>query len=121
MRGVTYLLTALAVMGLAWWAYRENYATQQALREVGSLQREIAALREALSVQHAEWAYLNRPDRLAALVALNFDRLQLLPLEPGQFGAIGQVVYPPIGGADPLLPGALAGGVVLSGVRGGQP
>jgi hypothetical protein len=96
MRGLFYILSALAVIGLASWAYRQNYTTQQALREVGALQREIAGLREALSVQRAEWAYLNRPERLAELAALNFDRLQLLPLDPSQFGAIGQVVYPPI-------------------------
>lgn len=107
MRGVLYILSCLAVIGLAWWAYRENYATQAALREVGTLQREIARLREALAVQRAEWAYLNRPDRLAALVALNFDRLQLMPMEAGQFGAIGQVPYPPIGVV-------LDGGVTLS-------
>ncbi|MCL4188299.1 MAG: cell division protein FtsL [Rhodobacteraceae bacterium] len=99
MRGVFYVLSCLAVMGLAWWAYRENYATQESLREVGRLQAEIAWLRESLAVQRAEWAYLNRPARLAALVALNFDRLQLLPMEAGQFGAIGQIAYPPIGGA----------------------
>lgn len=107
MRGLLYVLAAFAVIGLASWAYRQNYATQQALRDVGALQREIAGLREALAVQRAEWAYLNRPARLAELAALNFDRLQLLPLDPGQFGAIGQVVYPPIGAA-------LRGGVELS-------
>ncbi|AXQ92903.1 cell division protein FtsL [Cereibacter azotoformans] len=98
MRPVLYVLTFLAVMSLAFWAYRENYATQQALKDVSSLNREIASLREALSVQRAEWAYLNRPDRLRELAALNFDRLGLLPLEAAQFGTPAQVSYPP----DPL-------------------
>lgn len=114
MRGFLYTLSCLAVMGLAWWAYRENYATQEALRKVGDVQREIAWLRESLAVQRAEWAYLNRPDRLSALVALNFDRLQLMPMEAGQFGAIGQVPYPPIGIA-------LEGGVSLSSEAGEAP
>ncbi|NUB43783.1 cell division protein FtsL [Fertoebacter nigrum] len=95
MRPVIYVLSFLAVMALAFWAYRENYATQQALREVSGLNREIAGLREALSVQRAEWAYLNRPDRLRELATLNFDRLGLLPLEPEQFGDPKQVAYPP--------------------------
>jgi hypothetical protein len=66
------------VIGLGFWAYRENYATQAALRGLSDLQDEIADLRDALSVQRAEWAYLNRPDRLRELATVNFDRLGLL-------------------------------------------
>ena len=94
MRPIAYLLTFLAVMGLAFWAYRENYATQQALKEVSTLNARIADLREALSIQRAEWAYLNRPDRLRELATINFDRLGLLPLEPTQFGQTSQLSYP---------------------------
>lgn len=94
MRPLLYLTTALVLMSLAFWAYRENYATQQSLHEVSGLQEEIAELREALALQRAEWAYLNRPERLRDLAALNFDRLGLLPLEPGQFGRVDQVEYP---------------------------
>jgi hypothetical protein len=94
MRPVLYVFTFLGLIALGFWAYRENYTTQAALREVRTLQREIADLREALSVQRAEWAYLNRPDRLRELVGLNFDRLMLLPMEPAQFGAADQVAYP---------------------------
>ncbi|MEY4982545.1 MAG: hypothetical protein RIR62_811 [Pseudomonadota bacterium] len=101
MRPVFFVLSFLAVMGLAFWAYRENYATQAALREMGQLQDEIASLREALALQRAEWAYLNRPERLRELATLNFDRLGLLPLEPTQFGMAGQVAYP----APALIPG----------------
>lgn len=95
MRPVFYVVTFIAVMALAFWAYRENYATQHSLREVSDLQREITSLREAMSIQRAEWAYLNRPDRLRDLTTLNFDRLGLLPLEPEQFGQVDQTAYPP--------------------------
>lgn len=94
MRSLFYVLTALAVMGLAVWAYRENYRTQQAIAEVETLNREIGLLRERLAVQNAEWAYLNRPDRLLALAEINFDRLGLMPLAPEQFGNVDQVAYP---------------------------
>ncbi|MDQ2065016.1 cell division protein FtsL [Xinfangfangia sp. CPCC 101601] len=94
MRPVLYVLTFLGLIALGFWAYRENYATQAALREVRGLQNEIANLREALSVQRAEWAYLNRPERLRDLAGLNFDTLKLLPMEPQQFGAVAQVVMP---------------------------
>jgi hypothetical protein len=95
MRPLLYLSTALGLMALAFWAYRENYATQGTLREITRLRTEIADLSEALAMQRAEWAYLNRPERLRDLVALNFDRLPLLPLEPGQFQAVDRVAMPP--------------------------
>jgi hypothetical protein len=94
MRPVLYVLSFLALIALGFWAYRENYATQAALKEVEALQRQIVGLREALTVQRAEWAYLNRPDRLRELTTANFDRLGLLPMEPSQFGTAAGVVYP---------------------------
>lgn len=94
MRNLLFVLSALAVMALGFWAYRENYRTQGELAEVRRLQTEIGELREALSVLNAEWAYLNRPDRLRELADLNFERLGLLPLEPHQFGSVAAVSYP---------------------------
>ena len=82
MRALFYLMSAFAVMGLAIWAYGQNQKTQVALREVRGLRAEIRSLHEALGVQRAEWAYLNRPDRLRELSELNFPRLGLLPLAP---------------------------------------
>lgn len=94
MRAVLFLAAILVVMGLAFWAYRENYRTQAAIDDMQGVQREIAALREELGILRAEWAYLNRPERLRDLVDLNFDRLQLVPLQSDQFIGIGHVDYP---------------------------
>ena len=95
MRSLAYVLTALCVFGLAFWAYRENYATQEALSEVEGLQRQIGTAHVRLGVLRAEWAYLNRPDRLRELAELSFDRLGLLPLRPDQFGRVDEVSFPP--------------------------
>lgn len=94
MRSILYLLTVLVVMGLAFWAYRENYRTQAEINKMADVQREMAVLRENLAILRAEWAYQNRPERLRELVNLNFDKLKLLPLTSDQFVDVGHVAYP---------------------------
>mgnify|MGYP006999519876 CR=1 FL=1 len=94
MRGLATSLAALAVIALGYWAYHQTVQTQHAVREVERLHRAIGAERERLSILNAEWAYLNRPDRLRELADLNFDRLGLLPLEPGQFGDPLRIPFP---------------------------
>lgn len=100
MRAFLYILTSLAVIGLAFWAYRENYATQQALGEADRLHESIRSAHARLAVLKAEWAYQNRPERLRDLAEINFERLGLLPLNPDQFGQVDQVAFPP----PPMLP-----------------
>ncbi|MEM0948520.1 MAG: cell division protein FtsL [Pseudomonadota bacterium] len=95
MKSMIYGLIALAVMGLAFWAYQQNYTTQAALRETQAVRADMARLRDRLAVLRAEWAYLNRPDRLRDLANLNYDRLKLFPLAPEQFGTAEQVALPP--------------------------
>ncbi|MTH76445.1 cell division protein FtsL [Paracoccus aestuariivivens] len=112
MRSVLYLLTTLAVMGMAFWAYRENYSTQAALSDMGRVQREIATLREDLGVLRAEWAYLNRPDRLRELANLNFDKLRLVPFDSSQYVDVVQVGFP---APKPAMP-ALNDGPILPGM-----
>ncbi|MBL4813055.1 MAG: cell division protein FtsL [Rhodobacteraceae bacterium] len=83
-------------MGLAFWAYQENYRTQDAIKQVRGLHSELADARGRLGMLRAEWAYQNRPDRLRELARLNYDRLGLMPILPGAFGAIADVpVRPP--------------------------
>ena len=95
MKALLHILAALAMLGLGFWAYQENYKTQRALREVRTLHAEIGAAHSRLNVLNAEWAYLNRPDRLRDLAAINFERLGLLPLMPEAFDRVDNVAYPP--------------------------
>lgn len=108
MKGLLHVFSVVAVIGLAFWAYQENYRTQTALRDVRNLHAEIGAAHARLNMLQAEWAYLNRPDRLRDLADLNFDRLGLLPLMPEAFGKVDQIVMPP-----PAL-GAILNSIAIS-------
>jgi hypothetical protein len=100
MRALLSIISFVAVMALAFWAYRENYATQTQLKEMAKVQDQIAALRDEIAMQKAEWAYLNRPTRLRDLAAMNFDRLGLMPMTALQLGSAADVAMPV---AEPLL------------------
>ncbi|MDP4991769.1 MAG: cell division protein FtsL [Marivita lacus] len=94
MRSLLYVLTFLSVIAAAFWAYHENYKTQAALGEAQTVRAEIGQARARLAVLRAEWAYLNRPDRLRDLAEVNFERLGLMPFEPDQFGRVDQIAFP---------------------------
>ena len=95
MRLLLYVSAVVLVVVCATWAYRVNYATQEAMGRAADLRTEIAGEREAIAVLNAEWAYLNRPDRLKALVARNEAALGLVELTPEQFGEASMVAFPP--------------------------
>ncbi|WP_039019994.1 cell division protein FtsL [Halocynthiibacter namhaensis] len=121
MRSFMFLVTGLVVMGLAFWAYRENYRTQEVTREIRSLHLEIAEARGALSILNAEWAYLNRPDRLRELAELNFDSLGLLPLTGAHYVRVDQVAWPaPVTLLDQVEAPVETMGVLLDASAGGD-
>lgn len=82
------------VVAVATWAYRVNYATHDALDGVQALNRAIAQERDAINVLEIEWAYLNRPERLAQLVGQHSDALGLMPMDPGHYGEIAMISFP---------------------------
>ncbi|MGR3435989.1 MAG: cell division protein FtsL [Shimia sp.] len=94
MRLLLLLLAGVGVIGLAFWAYAENYRTQAALSDVKRLHRQLAAAHAREGVLRAEWAHLNRPDRLRDLAEMNFETLGLLPMRPDQFADVDQIAFP---------------------------
>jgi hypothetical protein len=85
-------LVALAVVAVL--AYGQNYRTRGVFAENDALREKIIQSRQRLGVLRAEWAYLNRPDRLRDLVALNDASLQLMPLRPTQFAHVSDFQQP---------------------------
>lgn len=96
MRTFFFIICSAAVVGLAYWAYSENYQTQAKLKHIAELRQQISEERQTISVLNAEWAYLNRPDRLRALVDLNFESLELIPLNGDHFGDTRDIQVRPI-------------------------
>ena len=100
MRSFIYTLTFAFLVGLAFWAYQENIKTKNVIARTEKLQKEIGIARAGLSILRAEWAYLNRPDRLTELVDLNYGRLQLVPLRASNFLEVDEINFL----VDPDLP-----------------
>ena len=80
----TVLWVAL-IGAMAFGLFQLKCAVQAREDELTRLNRALIASEEAIHVLHAEWSYLNRPERLAALAARHLD---LAPMAPGQVGAI---------------------------------
>ncbi len=83
-----FALLGLSIIAIAAWTYNVNYNTRTTLDRVEELRIKIANEREALQVLRVEWAYLNAPGRLEALVARYNDKLQLVPVVPEMLGAV---------------------------------
>ncbi len=62
-------LTAVMSYGL----YNMKYEVRRLENRVSELHQKLGADREALQVLRAEWAYLNRPDRLQGLAVRHLD------------------------------------------------
>tara|TARA_B100000575_G_scaffold134709_1_gene107314 strand:- start:190 stop:549 length:360 start_codon:yes stop_codon:yes gene_type:complete len=88
MRNLFYIVTFGLIITLAYWAYQENVKTQIAMKKSEELQAEIGKARAKLTVLKAEWAYLNRPERLIHLTNLGFDQLKLGPIRAANFGEV---------------------------------
>ena len=93
MRSFIYSITFASLVGLAFWAYQENIKTKNVIAHTEKLQKEIGITRARLSILRAEWAYLNRPDRLTELVDLNFPRLLLVPLRASNFLEVDEINF----------------------------
>ena len=75
------LINMVCIAVLAIGVYLVKYSVQDVQRNVVTLRADLASEKESLHLLNAEWAYLNRPDRLRQLA----DRhLALVPLDSRQ-------------------------------------
>lgn len=94
MKTLLYIAASTVLVVFAYWAYSVNYATQHAVSRVETLQNQISMERETIGVLRAEWAYLNRPDRLRELAETHFGDLQLMPMNADHFDDPTSVAFP---------------------------
>lgn len=81
---VAIVLTGLMSYGL----YNMKYEVRRLEAELAGLQHKIALDRDGLQVLRAEWAYLNRPERLQRLATRHLD---LVPLRAAQIGSLAEL------------------------------
>ena len=86
MMNIRILINMVCVAVLAVGLYLVKYSVQDVQREVAGMKTQLAAEKESLHLLNAEWAYLNRPDRLRQLANRH---LEMAPLDSRKIGAIG--------------------------------
>ena len=79
------LINMVCIAALFMGVYLVKYSVQDVQRDVRALRTELAVEKESLHLLNAEWAYLNRPDRLRRLADRHLD---LIPLDSRQIDQI---------------------------------
>ncbi|MES2984076.1 MAG: cell division protein FtsL [Pseudomonadota bacterium] len=79
------LINMVCIAALFMGVYLVKYSVQDVQRDVVALRSELAVEKESLHLLNAEWAYLNRPDRLRHLADRHLD---LVPLDSRQIEQI---------------------------------
>ena len=82
---IRILINMVCIAVLAIGLYLVKYSVQDVQREVASLKRNLSNEKESLHLLNAEWAYLNRPDRLRQLADRHLD---LVPLDSRQIDQV---------------------------------
>ncbi|MSP48909.1 MAG: hypothetical protein EXQ95_06235 [Alphaproteobacteria bacterium] len=87
------LFWLIAAILISCGLYQLKYEVQAKEERLARLNRQIQLEQEAIHVLHAEWAFLNRPDRLADLANRH---LELAPVAPAQFGKVAGIPERPL-------------------------
>ena len=91
MRTLFYLFSSGLLILSAYWAYSVNYTTRTAAARVAVLENQIIKETDKIEVLRAEWAYLNRPERLTRLAEANYEMLRLVPVRADHYGNVNDI------------------------------
>lgn len=84
------LVWGACILAASLGLYAVKYRVQTLQKEIAEVTRKLDAERESLHVVSAEWAYLNRPERLQAL---SEKYLKLKPMRGEQLGDFVSLPY----------------------------
>ena len=82
-----------STFALGLWAYKINYDSRAADQRVKELEKSILSANKQFKILNAEWAHLNRPDRLRKLAEYYFFELRLTPINPDDFILFSDVYW----------------------------
>lgn len=83
---LVHLIAIAALIGSAGYVYRIKYQTILAAEQIVKLKHQIGKTQDAISVLHAEYEHLARPDRVQELAD------KLLQMQPLALNQIARVV-----------------------------
>ena len=107
------LFTLVGLMGAAYGLYHVKWEVWELKRNNAELKTQLEEEMQALDVLRAEWAYLNRPERLQELAQAH---LTLTAGSGTQISDITTMPLPPIED-EPVMAGTTNNGTVLSSLR----
>jgi hypothetical protein len=102
------LLWLIAAVLIGCGLYQLKYEVQAKEELLARLNRQIQVEQEAIHVLHAEWAFLNRPDRLGDLASRYLEMNPITPTQLGRVGAIPERSLLAVAAAEPEKPAATA-------------
>ena len=82
-----------STFALGLWAYKINYDSRAADQRVKELEKSILSANKQFKILNAEWAHLNRPDRLRKLAEYYFFELRLTPINPDDFISFSDIYW----------------------------
>ena len=88
-----YIIGSLSVFFVAYWSYSINYETRKNIDKAEKLKLQIKDNMEHYEILKAEWAYLNRPERLEKLVEKYFNYLRLMPISSLNYSDISYLEF----------------------------
>jgi hypothetical protein len=100
------LLWLLATILIGCGLYQLKYEVQAKEEHLAKLNRQIQVEQEAIHVLNAEWAFLNRPDRIADLANRHLDLAAVSPTQFSKVAAIPERTLPVVVEADAAVPTA---------------